>query len=132
MTSNLVDNRLSDIDTTDSVIRRLAIWVMVAISAIAVTIFMVHQFWHNDPYVQSVLELQGDPVKGHAIFQMNCSSCHGLYADGSVGPSLKSIAGHRSPARLIHQVVSGKTPPMPQFQPSPQEMADLLQYLEQL
>ncbi|MEK0196099.1 cytochrome c, partial [Microcoleus anatoxicus PTRS1] len=33
---------------------------------------------------------------------------------------------------LIRQVTSGQTPPMPQFQPSPQEMADLLIYLEQM
>jgi hypothetical protein len=33
---------------------------------------------------------------------------------------------------LIHQVTSGETPPMPQFQPSAQEMADLLKYLESL
>jgi len=33
---------------------------------------------------------------------------------------------------LIRQVTSGQTPPMPQFQPSPQEMADLLKYLEQM
>ncbi|MFZ4555923.1 MAG: cytochrome c, partial [Pseudanabaena sp.] len=26
----------------------------------------------------------------------------------------------------------GETPPMPQFQPSPQDMADLLSYLKQL
>jgi len=29
-------------------------------------------------------------------------------------------------------VVSGETPPMPMFQPKPQEMADLLKYLEKL
>jgi hypothetical protein len=29
-------------------------------------------------------------------------------------------------------VVSGRTPPMPKFQPEAQEMADLLEYLENL
>ncbi|MCY7276760.1 MAG: cytochrome c, partial [Phormidesmis sp. CAN_BIN44] len=37
-----------------------------------------------------------------------------------------------SRTRLIDQVISGKTPPMPQFQPSPQEMADVLSYLKSL
>ncbi|RDH51814.1 cytochrome C, partial [Mastigocladus laminosus WC112] len=32
----------------------------------------------------------------------------------------------------IHQVISGDTPPMPKFQPSAKEMADLLSYLETL
>ncbi|NER30629.1 MAG: cytochrome c, partial [Symploca sp. SIO1C4] len=38
----------------------------------------------------------------------------------------------KSKISLIHQVTDGKTPPMPKFQPSPQEMADLLSYLEEL
>jgi len=33
---------------------------------------------------------------------------------------------------LIHQVTSGDTPPMPQFQPSAKEMADILSYLKPL
>ncbi|MFM6660226.1 MAG: cytochrome c, partial [Microcystis panniformis] len=32
----------------------------------------------------------------------------------------------------IEQVISGKTPPMPKFQPDTQAMADLLVYLENL
>lgn len=91
-----------------------------------------YHLWYADPYVQNVLSLNGDPVRGHAIFQMNCSGCHGLYADGQVGPSLRHVSDHRSRIGLIHQVTSGSTPPMPQFQPSEQEMADLLKYLESL
>ncbi len=53
-------------------------------------------------------------------------------ADGKVGPSLKNVSDRKSPPRLIKQVISGQTPPMPKFQPSPQEMADLLSYLESL
>jgi hypothetical protein len=33
---------------------------------------------------------------------------------------------------LIQQITSGQTPPMPKFQASPQEMADLLSYLKTL
>jgi mono/diheme cytochrome c family protein len=76
--------------------------------------------------------LSGNPTQGYAIFQMNCSSCHGIYADGLVGPSLHHISERKSRVKLIEQVISGRTPPMPQFQPSPQEMADLLEYLERL
>jgi mono/diheme cytochrome c family protein len=53
-------------------------------------------------------------------------------AHGRVGPSLESISQRKSGISLIHQVTSGQTPPMPQFQPNPQEMADLLKYLETL
>lgn len=85
-----------------------------------------------DPYVHEVLALEGDAVLGHAIFQINCSGCHGIMADGKVGPSLKSVSSRKSRTKLIEQVISGQTPPMPKFQPSPQEMADLLSYLEGL
>jgi len=71
----------------------------------------------SDPYVKSVFSLTGDSVQGHAIFQMNCAGCHGLQADGSVGPSLQHLK-RKSCFGLI-QVTSGDTPPMPQFQPVP-------------
>jgi mono/diheme cytochrome c family protein len=86
----------------------------------------------SNPYTTSVLAKTGDPTLGHAIFQINCSGCHGLNATGRVGPSLRDISKRKSPHSLIEQVTSGNTPPMPQFQPSPQEMADLLSYLETL
>ncbi len=85
-----------------------------------------------EPYVQDVLYLTGNPDQGKAIFQMNCAGCHGSLADGRVGPSLLSVSSRKSKVDLIRQVTSGKTPPMPQFQPSPQEMADLLSYLSTL
>jgi mono/diheme cytochrome c family protein len=92
--------------------------------------------WHSlqeaNPYTASVLAKTGDPTLGHAIFQINCSGCHGLDAGGRVGPSLREISKRKSPHSLIEQVTSGNTPPMPQFQPNPQEMADLLSYLETL
>ena len=85
-----------------------------------------------DPYLESVLSLSGDRSRGAAIFQMNCAICHGQTARGEIGPSLLAITDHRSKASLVDQVISGKTPPMPQFQPDPQAMADLLKYLDSL
>lgn len=85
-----------------------------------------------DPYLESVLSLSGDRSRGAAIFQMNCAICHGQTARGEIGPSLVAITDHRSKASLVDQVISGKTPPMPQFQPDPQAMADLLKYLDSL
>lgn len=85
-----------------------------------------------DPYVQSVLNLSGSPVQGRSIFVMNCVACHGQWANGKVGPNLHGVSNRKTDVRIIHQVVSGETPPMPQFQPSSQDMADLLSYLKQL
>ncbi|MGB3695615.1 MAG: cytochrome c [Spirulinaceae cyanobacterium] len=106
------------------------IWFAVAIALfILVSIFAV-QVRTADPYIQEVLSIQGDTAKGHAIFQINCAACHGSHGNGHVGPSLHDVPKRKSKAGLIHQVVSGDTPPMPKFQPNPQQMADLLSYLE--
>jgi mono/diheme cytochrome c family protein len=83
----------------------------------------------NAAYVQQVLHRSGDAAQGEAIFQMNCAVCHGATGNGNVGPSLRAVSHRKSREGLIIQVISGKTPPMPQFQPSEQTMADLLSYL---
>ena len=85
-----------------------------------------------DPYTQEVLALVGDADRGGEIFMMNCSTCHGADAAGRVGPSLQGVSDRKSKRQLVEQVVSGKTPPMPQFQPGHQDMADLLGYLQTL
>lgn len=97
-----------------------------------VAIAFVLVFRHTDPYIGNVLKLRGNAAQGQVIFQMNCATCHGLTGDGIVGPSLHHVSSRKSRIGLIEQVTSGKTPPMPQFQPNPQEMADLLGYLESL
>ncbi|MBW4466939.1 MAG: c-type cytochrome [Pegethrix bostrychoides GSE-TBD4-15B] len=107
--------------------------MLTAIVAVALVIgIAVYQLKRTDPYFQDVLAIQGDAHQGQVIFQLNCAGCHGVDATGLVGPSLQHVASRKSRVGLISQVTSGKTPPMPQFQPSPQEMADLLEYLESL
>jgi len=106
-----------------------ALLVVVLMGLLGFTIRYLDQ---PSPYLQEVFALDGDRVQGHAIFQMNCAGCHGLEANGRVGPSLKGVSERKSERHLVEQVISGKTPPMPQFQPSPQVMADLLSYLESL
>lgn len=118
--------------TTDISFQRWALIIVGVLVAFLLTAFGVHHLRYSDPYVQSVLSLPGSVSQGQFIFQMNCSSCHGIYGDGQVGPSLRHVSSRKSDLSLIHQVTSGDTPPMPQFQPTPQEMADLLKYLESL
>lgn len=124
-----LDNQLSNPEMSP---QRRVILILAVFLTILLTVVGLQLFQPSDPYVQSVLSLTGDPMQGHAIFQINCAGCHGIQADGRVGPSLANISKRKSRTGLIRQVVSGDTPPMPQFQPSPQEMADLLKYLEQL
>lgn len=113
-------------------VRRIALMVLALLLLTGASILGFHMIEVSDPYTNNVLSLNGDAIRGHAIFQINCSGCHGLQADGKVGPSLQHVSERKSSSSLIHQVTSGQTPPMPKFQPSPQEMADLLSYLEQL
>ncbi|MDJ0844841.1 c-type cytochrome [Crocosphaera sp.] len=103
---------------------------MIFIAIIVIVGWYLHKV--SDPYLNEVLSRQGDVSRGQAIFEINCAGCHGMEADGIVGPSLHHVQKHKSKISLIQQVISGKTPPMPKFKPSPQEMADLLSYLEQL
>jgi mono/diheme cytochrome c family protein len=113
-------------------IRRIALMVLAVLLAISASILGFHLIQNSDPYIHKVLSLKGDSVRGNAIFQINCAGCHGFQADGRVGPSLQHVSQRKSKISLIHQVTSGQTPPMPKFQPSTQEMADLLSYLEKL
>ncbi|HBB35171.1 MAG TPA: cytochrome C [Cyanobacteria bacterium UBA8803] len=115
-----------------TLVRRITIMVLALILAISASILGFYMLRVSDPYVKNVLSLNGDPVRGRAIFEINCAGCHGLQAWGRVGPNLHSVSKRKSKIGLIQQVISGQTPPMPKFQPRPQEMADLLSYLEQL
>lgn len=107
--------------------------IIVSILAIAISLSILGIYWHqnSDPYIKEVLSLEGNVTKGHDIFQINCAGCHAFQSE-SVGPSLKNVSKRKSDPEIIKQVTSGRTPPMPKFQPTSQEMADLLNYLKQL
>ncbi|MDB9315323.1 cytochrome c [Spirulina sp. CS-785/01] len=113
-------------------VQRLAIIFIAAVAVLLASTVSVYLYRVSDPYIQQVLELDGNPERGHAIFEINCAGCHGAYATGDVGPSLEHISHRKSDVTLIQQVISGNTPPMPKFQPSPQDMADLLSYMKRL
>jgi mono/diheme cytochrome c family protein len=126
-----LDKPLASVDV-NLLIQRVAI-AAIAFMAIILT-WVVGLGWlqGSDPYVEDVLALEGDPLQGQAIFLMNCAGCHISQQGEQVGPSLQDVSQHKSRAGIIHQVISGETPPMPQFQPNSQEMADLLSYLEKI
>jgi len=107
-------------------------WLIAVVTVLVVSMVAWLGFSDADPYVGEVLSLEGHGDHGQAIFQANCAVCHGIAATGNIGPSLLGVHQRRSEVQLIEQVISGKTPPMPQFQPNPQEMADLLEYLDTL
>ncbi|MCM0589235.1 MAG: c-type cytochrome [Gloeotrichia echinulata GP01] len=124
-----MDNQITK---PENLIQRLALLTLAILLAVPLGIFGVQMVQTSDPYVKNVLSLTGNSIQGHAIFEINCAGCHGTLADGRVGPSLQAVSKRKSEYGLIRQVISGETPPMPKFQPSAQEMADLLSYLESL
>ncbi|MGD1804616.1 c-type cytochrome [Dapis sp. BLCC M126] len=126
-----MDNQLAD-TKKETLLKWISLVGLAVLLAILFIILGVNQFQVSDPYSKNVLSLEGDPVKGQAIFKMNCAGCHEWPIDSQVGPSLEGISQHKSDVAIIKQVVSGQTPPMPQFQPNEQEMADLLSYLKQI
>jgi mono/diheme cytochrome c family protein len=111
-------------------ISRLVIILMAIALVICLTMLVNYFYQNSDPYIKEVLSLSGNVNQGHAIFEINCAGCHGVDGEGYVGPNLTHISQIKSKISLIEQVITGKTPPMPKFQPTTQEMADLLSYLE--
>ena len=106
--------------------------VLAAAAACIVVVLLVLPAARRDPYTRQTLELQGSVEHGALLFRLNCAGCHGIAAQGLVGPDLHGVAQRKSPTQIVQQVVSGRTPPMPRFQPDPQAMADLLAYLNGL
>ena len=86
----------------------------------------------EDPYINKSLSLNGSIENGSRLFRMNCVGCHGISAQGLVGPELNTVTEELSDKKIINQVVKGLTPPMPSFEMDEQSMADLLIYLHSL
>ena len=106
--------------------------VLLAAACVALLALVVLPAARSDPYTRSTLQLSGSAERGEQLFLINCAGCHGIAAQGLVGPNLHGVDSRKNNRQLIQQVVSGRTPPMPRFQPEPQAMADLLTYLHTL
>jgi mono/diheme cytochrome c family protein len=106
--------------------------VLLATACVVLVLAFALPVARSDPYTRSTLQLGGSLERGEQLFLINCAGCHGIAAQGLVGPNLHGVAERKNNRQLIQQVVSGRTPPMPRFQPEPQAMADLLSYLHQL
>ena len=101
-------------------------------TACIVLVLVVLPAARSDPYTRSTRQISGSIGSGGQLFRLNCAGCHGPAAQGLVGPDLHGVGKRKSDRQLIQQVVSGRTPPMPSFQPEPQAMADLLAFLHSL
>ena len=86
----------------------------------------------QDPFITETLSIQGEALAGSKLFKINCVGCHGISAQGFVGPDLHEATQKMSDKKIINQVIRGLTPPMPSFEIEPQSMADLLAYMHSL
>ena len=108
-----------------------ALVVLVASACVVLLLWVINSA-QQDPYVRASLEIQGDSDHGGQLFRINCAGCHGLAGQGLLAPQLVGITDRLRDPALIHQIVSGDTPPMPSFQMAPEAMADLLSHLHEL
>ena len=121
-TSNVVSKE----QRSSSLLRTLA---MIVSATWLVLIFWAIDVSKTDPFVKATLNFDGSLDRGARLFKINCATCHGIRAQGLLGPSLQKVSYRLNDSQLIRQVIEGKTPPMPSFQMKPQTMADLLEYL---
>ena len=103
----------------------------------SVTFILLIFFWRmgdfkQDPFITETLSIQGEALSGSKLFKINCVGCHGISAQGFVGPALHDATKVMSDKKIINQVIQGLTPPMPSFEIEPQSMADLLEYMHSL
>ena len=89
--------------------------VLLAAACVAVLALLVIPAARSDPYTHSTLQLSGSTERGEQLFLINCAGCHGIAAQGLVGPNLHGVDSRKNDRQLIQQVVSGRTPPMPRF-----------------
>ena len=102
-----------------------------------VTIALLIFFWRmedfkEDPFITKTLAIKGESLSGSKLFKINCVGCHGISAQGFVGPDLHEATQELSDKKIINQVIRGLTPPMPSFEIEPKSMADLLAYMHSL
>ena len=103
----------------------------------SITLIVLILFWgvgdfKQDPFITETLSIQGESLSGSKLFKINCVGCHGISAQGFVGPDLHEATQEMSDKKIINQVIRGLTPPMPSFEIEPQSMADLLEYMHSL
>ena len=115
--------------------QKISSWRIFLLSS--VTVILLILFWKigdfkQDPFITETLSIQGEALSGSKLFKINCVGCHGISAQGFVGPDLHDANKVMSDKKIINQVIQGLTPPMPSFEIEPQSMADLLEYMHSL
>ena len=115
--------------------QKISLWRIFVLSA--ATLVLLIFLWRlgdlkQDPFIDETLSIKGEAISGSKLFKINCVGCHGISAQGFVGPDLHEATQAMSDQKIINQVIKGLTPPMPSFEIEPKSMADLLAYMHSL
>ena len=115
--------------------KKITFWRILSLSIAIISLLII--FWNienfkQDPFITETLSIQGETISGSKLFKINCVGCHGITAQGFVGPDLHEATQELSDKKIINQVIRGLTPPMPSFEIDPKSMADLLAYMHSL
>ncbi|WP_269625181.1 c-type cytochrome [Prochlorococcus marinus] len=115
--------------------QKISSWRRLFLSITTVILLII--FWtigdfKQEPFISETLSIEGEALSGSKLFKINCVGCHGISAQGFVGPDLHEATQEMSDKKIINQVIQGLTPPMPSFEIEPQSMADLLAYMHSL
>jgi len=102
-----------------------------AIVALIILLWTIGSF-KQDPFITETLSIQGEALSGSKLFKINCVGCHGISAQGFVGPDLHEVTQEMSDKKIVNLVIRGLTPPMPSFEIDPVNMSNLLKYLHSL
>ena len=113
-------------------ISSLRIFLLSIATLTLLILFWIMGDFKQDPFITETLSIQGQSLSGSKLFKINCAGCHGISAQGFVGPDLHEATQEMSDKKIINQVIRGLTPPMPSFEIEPQSMADLLEYMHSL
>ncbi len=115
--------------------QKISSWRIFSLSVATVfflTILWVIGSFKQDPFITETLSIQGEALSGSKLFKINCAGCHGISAQGLVGPDLQEATKELNDKKIINQVIRGLTPPMPSFEIDTKSMADLLAYMHTL
>ena len=108
------------------------IFLLSTITLVFLILFWTMGNFKQDPFITETLSIKGEALSGSKLFKINCVGCHGISAQGFVGPDLHEVTQEMSDKKIINQVIRGLTPPMPSFEIEPESMADLLAYMHSL
>ena len=116
----------------DQKISSWRIFLLSTATAAVLILFWIIGDFKQDPLITETLSIQGEALSGSKLFKINCVGCHGISAQGFVGPDLHEVTEEMSDKKIVNQVIRGLTPPMPSFEIDPESMADLLAYMHSL